>query len=51
MVVVFKNKLEKKLKWLMKCKLMLYVCFLDLVYVVLMVKWIIFVYWSVFIED
>lgn len=29
MVVASKNKLEKKLKWLMKCKLMLYACPLD----------------------
>lgn len=51
MVVASKNKLEKKLKWLMKCKLMLYACPLDSVLVVLMAKWITLVYRSVFIED
>lgn len=52
MVVASKNKLEKKLKWLMKCKLMLYACPLDSVHVVLMAKWITLVYRrSVFIED
>lgn len=46
------RKKEKKLKWLMKCKLMLYACPLDSVHVVLMaIKWITLVYRSVFIED
>lgn len=46
------RKKEKKLKWLMKCKLMLYACPLDSVHVqVLMAKWITLVYRSVFIED
>lgn len=45
------RKKEKKLKWLMKCKLMLYACPLDSVHVVLMaIKWITLVYRSVFIE-
>lgn len=45
------RKKEKELKWLMKCKLMLYACPLDSVHVVLMAKWITLVYRSVFIED
>lgn len=45
------RKKRKKLKWLMKCKLMLYACPLDSVHVVLMaIKWITLVYRSVFIE-
>lgn len=45
------RKKEKELKWLMKCKLMLYACPLDSVHVVLMaIKWITLVYRSVFIE-
>lgn len=46
------RKKREKLKWLMKCKLMLYACPLDSVHVVLMaIKWITLVYRSVFIED
>lgn len=45
------RKKRKKLKWLMKCKLMLYVCSSDPVSVLVMAKWITLVYRSVFIED